>query len=236
MSKHIPRIYISNLNPNIDNEIPMFHVEHLLKVFRMRHGSILYVFSEDMGEWEAELIVDGKQSKELYARCVKQVREPFSEPKICLAFGLIKPERLTYMLEKAVELGVTDLYPIVTDYTNRHSVKLDKISKHLIFATEQSERMSLPRVHNITKFREFLNQMDDDTSWYSAIERSDKQSINLDIEKNIGFIVGPEGGFSDDEKRLLYEKTKVICLSNNILRAETAAIACLAITRFLRVD
>ncbi len=236
MTRHVSRIYIDKINPNIDNEIPMFHVEHLLKVLRRKHGDTLYIFSKEDGEWEAKLIISGKKNNELYAKCIRQIRLPFMENKICLAFGIIKQERLAHMLEKITELGVSDLYPIITDYTNIHSVKFEKLSKHLILATEQSGRMSIPKMHNIMKFKDFISQISNNISWYSAIERKEKQKLNLEVNQNIGFIVGSEGGFSDNEKRFLSQKTKVISLSNNILRTETAAIACLAITSFLRVE
>lgn len=231
MSKHVPRIYIKNLNPSIENEIPIFHVKHLISVLRNKHGDILYVFSESVGEWKAELVIKQKNTQ-IYAKCVEKIRESRIKKKLCLAFGVIKHDNLMWMIEKAVELGVTDLYPLMTDYTNIRTIKLDKILKNIVCATEQSGRISLPGMHDSMNFSDFMEKMNGEVLWFSAVERADNNK-KLDLGGDIGFIIGPEGGFSDREKILLAEKTCVISLSHNILRAETAAISCLSIANYL---
>lgn len=230
MAKHIPRIYIQDLNPEIYNVIPVLHVRHLLSVLRMKHKDTLFVFSEQNGEWEAELIWEQKQ---VYARCLKKLRDTPVEQKLCLAFGVIKHDNLMWMVEKSVELGATDLYPMITDYTNISSLKLDRLKRNIIAATEQSERISPPIVHPIVKLKDFdYGNID----WYTALERTHKTDIAImRRKKDIGFIVGPEGGFSEREKQLLKENTHIISLADNILKAETAAISCLAIANFIKI-
>jgi 16S rRNA (uracil1498-N3)-methyltransferase len=141
-------------------------------------------------------------------------------------------------MEKCTELGVTDFYPIVSQYTN-HQINLSKNKLVVIGASEQSERLDIPRIHGEAEFENFVNNLPSDFRWISAIERQSSKSI-LDIEitssVNYGFIVGPEGGFARAEIDLLSTKTIPVTLSNNILRSETAAISCISVfsSHFLR--
>ena len=135
------------------------------------------------------------------------------------------------VIEKCTELGATDFFLIKSEYTNYMS-DIERLRRVAIFASEQSERLDIPQVHNEQELSSFVMNLPIDYKWYSAIERSEKATPILEIAKasrGIGFVIGPEGGFSDAEKELLQQTTIPIRLSTNILRTETAAILCTAI-------
>ena len=185
---------------------------------------------ENNGEWICLISKIKKQN--IYANKIKLIRKFKNESKLALAFCLIKQDNSKLVIEKSTELGATDFYPIISQYTNS-SVNISKLEMIAKGAAEQSERLDIPKIHDIMQFEEFINNFPDDILWISAIERLNndiKSLTDLDLkDKNCGFIIGPEGGFSENEKKLLLKKTKAVTISKNILRAETATISCLSV-------
>ncbi len=226
MSKHIPRIYIEHITVEQHTEVPAFHINHLLHVLRIKIGDPIIVFNQRVGEWSATVVKTG--NNKVTIKCLKQLRCFTNSHKICLAFGIIKPDRLSWMLEKSVELGATDLFPLLTEYTNFRTINQTRYVKTIISAVEQSHRLDIPTLHPILTFDHFINTLDHSINWHVAIERLDHPTSHIKTG-DCGFIIGPEGGFSDREKKLLSTKIQPINLSKNILRTETAAVACLAI-------
>ena len=140
------------------------------------------------------------------------------------------------VIEKCTELGVTDYYILRSEYTNARN-DIEKLQRIAISASEQSERLDVPAIHEEQRLNEFITNLPDEYMWFSAIERDDEAISILDISpenQNIGFIVGPEGGFSGAEKLLLQRYTTPIRLSHNILKTETSAMICCAIAGIKR--
>ena len=137
------------------------------------------------------------------------------------------------MIEKATELGVTDLQPIMCERTNSHRLNIERLIKNTQEASQQCERLDVPKVHAPLALREFLNTLTSDIHWYAALERSD--SADTVIEFPAGFIIGPEGGWSVQEQGMLKKCARPISLGKNILRAETAAIVCLSAGIFQKI-
>jgi 16S rRNA (uracil1498-N3)-methyltransferase len=152
------------------------------------------------------------------------------QKKIGLAFSPIKPHNTGLIIEKCTELGVTDFWPIITKFTN-YTFKHQKMEVTAKSAVEQCGRLDIPVLHQETSFESFVNALPADFMWISAMERLGKQYqsiFNIDTSSNnCGFIIGPEGGFSEIERSRLLSLTLPITLSSNILRSETAAIACI---------
>lgn len=157
--------------------------------------------------------------------------------EVVLYMPLIKLERFEWALQKATELGVTKIVPVQTNFTDGVLVKKvkskwDKFAQRwnqiLKNAAEQSFRNIIPNLSEITKFSEAL--FDQEFINIIAHEKQEITNENLfNLEKNVAFFVGPEGGFSDSEIALALEnEAKCISLGKRILRAETAAIALLA--------
>lgn len=214
-------------------KIPEMHVSHIINVLRMKADDEIIIYNETCGEWISK--ITSIKKNEILVEKIEMLRSNKHNNNLSLAFGIIKSDPLKWMLEKITELGVTDIYPIITDYTTSGMLRHDKCEKILISASEQSERLDVPKIYEPTSFSDFIKFIEDGDEpmkWYSALERSAATVKNSDISMDnlgVGFIVGPEGGFSKKEKNILVEKTSPITLSTNILRAETAAVVCCSI-------
>ena len=228
MARHVPRIYLEEFESE-EFEIPVSQAKHLVSVLRLQENDEFLAFNKEAGEWRCSISKIKKQN--VFARKIEQIRKFKESPKLCLAFCVIKPDNTRLVVEKATELGVTDIYPLVSKYTN-NKIKSEKLDSVIINASEQCERLDVPVLHEPTGFIEFLNNLPKEVFWISALERKDIIPNLSFIEmkgKPCGFIVGPEGGFSDLEKELLIKNTTPVTISSNILKAETAAIACLSV-------
>ncbi|WP_036452938.1 16S rRNA (uracil(1498)-N(3))-methyltransferase [Mycoplasma buteonis] len=151
--------------------------------------------------------------------------------EIVLAAAIIKFERFEWLLQKATELGVTKIIPLVTEHTNHDLLKFDKFNKKrerfqtiVLNAAEQSYRNQVPEITEIMKFSDFIKQ-----SFPNKILAHEKTNLSSSLEQPINqsstFIVGPEGGFSESEIDLAVKNnTKIVSLGSRILRAETAGI------------
>ena len=234
MSKHIPRIYFNyNNNEYISSNseliLPDRCNNHLINVFRMKIYDEVIIYNKEYGEWLCS-ITEINRNK-ILVQCNKLLRKYQNNISASLAFCIIKYDNVKLIIEKCTELGITDFYPLISDYTQYSKLNIDKLNLISIQASEQSERLDVPIIHNIFNINEFINNLPINVKWYSAIERINNTS-NIDVKTNIGFIIGPEGGFSEREKKLLINKTEQISLSKNVLRAETACISCASLFNY----
>ena len=142
-------------------------------------------------------------------------------PRVHLYFAPIKKDRLGFLIEKSVELGVTDLHPVITERTQNRKANPDKIQKQIIEAAEQCERIDIPRIHPVISFRDLP-----DTPIYCAQEREGAALFNPAPSDEISILIGPEGGWSADEVKTLSSSANIsaVSLGSRILRAETAAM------------
>jgi 16S rRNA (uracil1498-N3)-methyltransferase len=141
-----------------------------------------------------------------------------------------KPAKLEFILQKTVELGVNRIFLIKTDFSNYpHQLKLDRLEKILLEAAEQSERSFIPKLELFENLSSFLSTNPENL--LVALERSNSSQNFLDyqIKTSQTLLIGPEGGFSEQEKERLSSNSQSFLLGNHILRMETAALAALAI-------
>lgn len=192
---------------------------YLEKVLRFKQKEHFIGFNERDGEWK--IIFEKPQY-----RCISQIQEPVKTETCWLAFSPIKHDPMNFLIEKATELGVTDLQPIICERTNNHRFNIERLTKNVIESSQQCERFDIPKVHKPLLLKDFLSTLSGEVHWYTALERSNMESI--EVEFPVGFIIGPEGGWSMQEQLMLKKITKSISLGKNILRAETAAIVCLS--------
>ena len=177
---------------------------------RLKKSDPFRLFNEEEGEWRIQ-----EEIKE----CVR----PFKpSPPLWLAFSpLAKPDRMRFLIEKATEMGVTTFIPLKTRYTQGH-FDSKKALAWAIEASEQCERMDIPLFGDMCGIHDLLSM---NVSWALALERSSHVSA---ISHANGLIVGPEGGFSNEEKESLKDISS-LTLGPRILRSETAVVAGLAI-------
>ena len=221
------RLYLTQtLNAGQIIELTKDQRHYLEKVLRFERGQHFFGFNEQCGEWK---IVYEKPSY----KCLDQMRPPEKTQPCWLAFSPIKNDPMNFLIEKATELGVTDLQPIMCERTNNHRLNIERLIKNTHEASQQCERLDVPKVHAPLALNEFLNTLPIDIHWYAALERSDSDAVA--IEFPAGFIIGPEGGWSVQEQEILKKCARPISLGKNILRAETAAIVCLGAGVFQKI-
>jgi 16S rRNA (uracil1498-N3)-methyltransferase len=204
---------------------------HLASVLKLKTESEVIAFNRKSGEWLC--IIDSISKHSITVRKDRLLRNyQLDRQKVGLAFCPIKPHSTGLIIEKCTELGVTDFWPVISKFTN-YTFKFDKMKMIMRGAVEQCGRLDMPVLHQEMPFENFMNELPSDFLWISALERLGERqhqsifSINT-LNRNCGFIVGPEGGFSEIERKRLLESTSPITLSPNVLRSETAAIACIA--------
>lgn len=221
ISKNIIRLY-AQFTPNTEVSLTKEQMHHLsVRRFNEKRHSLV-VFCEAYGDWTCEWIHKNM------VRPITQYKEPRPILRRHFAFGIPKSQTLSFLLEKGVELGVSDFYPLQTDHSQTYVLNEKRFSTVMMDALEQCERHHLPRIHPVTSLREFLS-LDTTENTLCAMERTTTSMTQDLFKKAGGILIGPEGGWSDREKEWLTKKTNVFSLGNAILRMETAAIVSLGL-------
>lgn len=200
--------------------------QHITKVLRMREGEEIFVTDGNGNLAKGNLVFEGKK----VSLDVSEVKEnlPDFYPKLHIAIAPTKNiDRIEFFVEKAVEMGISEISFILTEKTERKNISIDKLRKQAIGASKQSHRFHFPKVNDLTKFSDFMKNLDSENTFVAHCNEN-LERINLnDIPKleNYTFLIGPEGDFSDKEIQLLADKgIKAVSLGNQRLRTETAGI------------
>lgn len=210
---------------------------YLRHVLRLDAGQALALFNGRDGEWRAIIAEAGKKGVRLDLET--QLRpQPASAADVWLCFAPIKQGRIEMIVEKATELGAGRLLPVMTRRTQMQKVNADRLAAHAREAAEQCERLDVPEVAPAVTLEKLLQDWPPDRRLYLCAERSDAPSL-LAATKGEGpcaLLVGPEGGFAPEELDAIAVLSQVVTVSlgPRILRAETAAIAALAILQSVR--
>ena len=201
-------------------------IAHYLKnVLRRQHGAPLRVFNGQDGEFAATLHLDKKSATIVTG----EILRPFTPRArdIHLLFAPIKKDAQDFMIEKCVELGVTHFHPVLTRQTVVRDLNEKRVMRQITEAAEQCERLDIPDLAPTQKLEEILRHWPEDIMLYAAVERLDAPHlIKQEIPAKAGIIIGPEGGFNEEERDLMssHPAIRPVSLGTNILRAETAAI------------
>ncbi|MBK6895949.1 MAG: 16S rRNA (uracil(1498)-N(3))-methyltransferase [Alphaproteobacteria bacterium] len=208
------------------------HVHYLRNVLRLEAGQGLRVFNGRDGEWRADLkSLDKKRG----IITLQEILKPQTQDgaRIRLLFAPIKKQRMDFLIEKAVELGATDFYPILTGRTENRHLKAERVTAQMIEAAEQCERLDLPVLHPMDNLQNMLKAWDG-PKILACVERMEAPVLSsAPVSKDCAFLIGPEGGFDSEEGEFLKNSAKVqaVGLGDTILRAETAALLCLSYAR-----
>jgi 16S rRNA (uracil1498-N3)-methyltransferase len=208
---------------------------YLTSVLRMSAGDGLLVFNGQDGEWFAKIAKADKKSVTLALQT--QTRQQSSLPDIDYLFAPLKHARLDYVVQKAVEMGAGRIRPVITRHTQSTRVNLERMQANIIEAAEQCGILSVPELCEEAKLADVLGAWDPARRLILCDERADaKDPINVlkELPKGpLAILIGPEGGFSTDEREILLALPFVIRLSlgPRILRADTAGVAALALVQ-----
>ncbi|WP_370931143.1 16S rRNA (uracil(1498)-N(3))-methyltransferase [Bartonella sp. DGB1] len=207
---------------------------YLINVLRLKVGDKFLIFNGKQGEYLAEIIEIKK--KYLTIKIIQQTNSQPDKIDIIYCFALLKHARLDYMVQKAVEMGANILQPILTQHTQISKVSLDKIRANAIEACEQSGNLNVPLVRELINFDKFLNNWNSEIPLIFCDETCFKENplqklIKMPKLKSVALLIGPEGGFSEQERKQLRALPFVISigLGSRILRADTAAVAALTV-------
>ena len=226
----------SSIVENSTSLLSKEHTHYIVNVMRLKRGSNINFFNQD-GEWNSEIVFLDKDRVEV--KFLKKVKQAGISSKIELAICLVKKNPMEIILQKATELGVSKIIPIISERTEVKDLNYSRANKIIIEATEQSNQLNIPKLEEVKKLKDFISSLtDEDIVLFADINSNKKIDFkNLDKKKNIILLVGPEGDFSSKELKLILSKknTSSFSLSKNILRTETAVISSLSIINYLLI-
>ena len=234
----VTRLFVeADLARGLDVALSEAQAHRLRHVMRRADGAPLLLFNGRDGEWRATLVLSGK--KQAVARVGERTREQEVEPDLWLCFAPIKRVRIDYVAETATELGVSVLQPVLTQHTAVERVNVDRLLANAIEAAEQTERLSVPDVRAQVDLMRLIGDWPANRRLLMCDETGGGPPIGevlaaLDDGARTapwGIVIGPEGGFAAGEIAALRRMKDVtaVGLGPRILRADTAAVAALAL-------
>jgi 16S rRNA (uracil1498-N3)-methyltransferase len=231
-----PRLYVdAPLGAGRTIELERGQSNYLGNVLRLSAGDTILVFNGRDGEWQAS-IAGRKRPDQL--SIVAQTRPQDRLADLTYAFAPLKHARLDYMVQKAVEMGASRLQPVTTRHTQVSRVNLERMRANVIEAAEQCGILSIAAVEEPASLERFLEHRNATRLLVfcdEAAEVSDpvKALAAMPRTGGVDVLIGPEGGFAEDERALLLRQRRTlrISLGPRILRADTAAVAALALVQ-----
>jgi 16S rRNA (uracil1498-N3)-methyltransferase len=221
--KHVPRFYMG-VDPEEGEEIFLSfeQAHHAINVLRLSAGDVVRIFNS-REEWNCEIVDVKKRS----LKRVSLFRKSKPEKGPAIACSLINPKRFDFLLEKVTELGASEIIPIISQYAQYKDLNLRKAEQKIIQACEQCGRFSVPLLKKTTKLEDFLLKCSIDCKILVGDEKFSGSKLEDIMEEKSVFLVGPEGGFSDEEYNLFdaCKNLRKFSIGTNILKSETAAIA-----------
>ena len=213
---------------------------YLGRVLRLQAGASVILFNGRDGEWSATLSEIGK-STGLFILS-EQMRPQISSPDLWLAFAPVKKTQTDFIVQKATELGVSRLIPLLTERTQSERVKTDRLRATAIEAAEQSERLDIPEISEPVRLDRLILEWPKERALFVCAEAGTAiplaEAAQARKSGAVGFVTGPEGGFSAAELDFMHQSPLVlpVGLGPRILRAETAALAALAVWQAVAGD
>jgi len=204
-------------------------VNQVRRVFRLKSGDFVVVFDGSGSDYECSIVDFGKDSISL--NVVSARRSHYMPTRdVYLYAAVVKKDTFEWIVEKATELGVTHIIPVMAERSEKKSLNEERLKKIAIEASEQSGRGSVPVIHQIVTFKESLESKNNLELIAFHIDAPVWSRGDLDRNVSLGLFIGPEGGWSADEIALFHSReipTK--SLGNQVLRAETAVVAALSV-------
>ncbi|MBO0737854.1 MAG: 16S rRNA (uracil(1498)-N(3))-methyltransferase [Alphaproteobacteria bacterium] len=236
-----PRLYVTpGLARARSLEAEPGQAHYLRSVLRLGAGAPVAAFNEGDGEWLCRITQADRNGVRLTVE--RQLREPEREGDLWLLFAPIKRARLDWLVEKATELGIAALLPVGTARTQVERVNLARLRSHALEAAEQSERLSVPEVRSPQRLDRILAAWPCERRLIVCDERGGAEPIGEAAARQpsgpAALLIGPEGGFDETELDALGKLSFVthVGLGPRVLRAETAALAAVAVFQAIAGD
>ncbi|HEX3973676.1 MAG TPA: 16S rRNA (uracil(1498)-N(3))-methyltransferase [Stellaceae bacterium] len=238
-AKASARLFVSSpLARGVAVELGQEQAHYLKNVMRLGEGDIVALFNGADGEYRVRIDGFGKRTARLIVE--EQTRAQTTEPDLWLVFAPIKRARIDYLVEKATELGASALVPVITRHTHVERLNLDRLRAHATEAAEQSERLTVPRIDEPRALDDVLVGWDATRRIMLCDESGTAPpaaaALANQTAESWAVLIGPEGGFAETELDALRKLPFVspVSLGPRILRADTAALAGLAVLQALR--
>lgn len=234
MSSKLQRLFVKfKLEPGAAIALDKDQAHYLGNVLRLKPGEKLLLFNGQDGEWCAELNVIGRKGAQVLVE--HQTRPQDQGPDLHYLFAPLKRARLDYMAQKATELGVSALRPVITRHTVAERVKTSRLLANAIEAAEQCGMLRVPEIMEPEKLSNLLGTWDEGRLLIfadeSAPHASPIEALKARRPGPLAVLIGPEGGFEREERAALLAKSFIlpISLGPRVMRADTAAVAALAL-------
>ncbi|MCF6293400.1 MAG: 16S rRNA (uracil(1498)-N(3))-methyltransferase [Robiginitomaculum sp.] len=237
-----PRLYIDQpLHSGQDIPLALEAAHYLTKVMRRRVGENVRLFNGKDGEWQSKIAQI--ERRQVVLGVENQLLQQIYCPDVELAFAPIKRSRQEFIVEKATELGVRNMQIINTEYTSQKPVRLERLQTISIEAAEQTERMDLPSIVQAGDLKDWLLEFPTDRTLVFCDESGTDTvpilpALQNHKSKSISILIGPEGGFSKQERDLIAQTSGalVVSLGPRILRSDTAVVAALSMVQAVHGD
>ena len=221
-----------NILENSTSLLSKEHTHYLVNVMRAKRGANVNFFNKN-GEWLSEIVFLEKDRVEV--KFLSKIKENTNNHNVELAICLVKKNAIEIILQKATELGIKKIIPIISERTEVKEINFERANKIVIEATEQSNQLEPPQISEILNLKDFLNInrnkifFADINSDYSLEKKDFKEGETATV------LVGPEGDFSPAERELILNGSNTIAfsLSKNILRTDTAVISAISLVNFI---
>lgn len=235
--KKLQRLYVpDDLHAACQVEPDSAQGNYLANVVRKKAGDRIILFNGRDGAWLAEINKISRRAVEL--TCLENIASQPAPFDLWYGFAPLKSTRLDYMVQKATEMGVGAIQPVITRHTQVAKIKHQRMVANVIEAAEQCEVLNVPRVEEQVTLPSLIDNWTQNHERRVLIVADEGQISTSPLERlgeidtpRVGLLIGPEGGFSDEERALLLAQQFIvpISLGPRILRADTAAIAALAL-------
>ena len=226
----LPRLYVEQqLGDGVTLTLVGPQANYLSAVMRLGTGAQVKLFDDRTGEWLAEILEAGK--KRVSLRILRQLREREPVPDLWLLFAPIKRGRIDWIAEKATELGIARLVPVITQRTIVDRTNSDRLLAHMIEAAEQCERTALPELAEPQKLEVLLRSWPAERALLFADEAGGEPMQAAVAPGPAAILIGPEGGFTEEERASIRALPSAVpvSLGPRILRADTAAVAAISL-------
>ena len=229
---NIRLFFSSSLSTDMTDKLNKSQSHYLKKVMRLKENEVFSLFNSS-GEWEAKVLGNTKSIVEF--KIIRKLRQKENVKELWLAFSPIKSNHQNFMFQKATELGVTKFLPIIFDRTVVRKINKERLKKIIIEASEQSNRINLPVIEDSQSLDNLLKTHSIDLIFTDLNSNNNKIDKSKLTDRPICIIIGPEGDFSETERKkiLSFKGVQPIKINENILRSETAVISAISIVNYL---